>query len=43
MFCCFLKKCLPRVYKIKGNDVKGAFKKRPNFCYKDFTTHFTEI
>jgi hypothetical protein len=21
--------------------IQGVFKKRPNFCYKDFITHFT--
>jgi hypothetical protein len=23
------------------SDIQGVFKKRPNFCYKDFTAHFT--
>jgi len=23
------------------NAIQGVFKKRPNFCYKDFIAHFT--
>jgi len=37
------KKCI-KTYKpfIKRN-IQGMFKKRPNFCYKEFIDHFTEF
>jgi len=25
----------------KMSNIQGAFKKRPNLCYKDFIAHFT--
>ena len=27
----------------RGVFIQGVFKKRPNFCYKDFIAHFTEF